>query len=73
MTESQKAFLANMTIHTANDLLRKFRDDPARAASSSDAAYVAFCQAWELANDGEYIQRYRADRRTEYRFIQVKG
>ena len=71
MTYSQKRFLNNMTVRTANDLLRKFRNDPERAARTSDAAYVAFSQAWELANPNEYIQRYRGAGGVEYRFISV--
>jgi hypothetical protein len=67
MNANQINFLKNMTAKQAKQVIAKFKDDPAIAANKSESAYVAFCQAFEMLNPGEYIQRARFAGGVEYR------
>ena len=68
MNKAQRDYLDNLTISSANALLRKFGHDPARAFAAGWVAYNAFCWCWEFANDGEYVQRYNGANGIEYHF-----
>lgn len=57
MTNEQIDFLKNMTDDQARAVLRKFKNDPYRAAAKSEAAITAFMRAFEQVNPGSYIQR----------------
>lgn len=74
MTREQIEFLNNMTSAQAEAVISKFKSDPAIAAERSDAAYIAFCQAWEMLHPTEYIQRVRRARANggdQYHFISL--
>lgn len=71
MTQKQRDFLNNLTAESAKALLAKFGDDPESAARKSEAAYVAFCRAWEFLNPGEYWQRRHMAGRVEFSLVCV--
>lgn len=71
MTPTQIKFLDNLTPAQAEAVIAKFRSDPRVAANASDAAYVAFTQAWELLNPTEYWQRHSFAGGVNYRLISL--
>jgi len=71
MTREQKRFLNNLTAAQASRLIAKFDGDPAVAADASDAAYAAFCRAWEMLNPNEYWQRVRLAGSVDFNLISM--
>ena len=71
MTREQADFLASMTDDQARRLVAKFDRDPAVALAKSDAAYAAFCRAWEQLNPGEYWQRADLSGGDQFNLISV--
>lgn len=69
MTKEQARYLERLNPETARRLVDKFDRDPETAADKSEAAYLAFCAAWEVLNPGEYIQRYTGPQGPQYNYI----
>ena len=73
MNRTQSDILANMTDAQAKRVIAKFKGNPEVAERKSDAAYRAFCVAWEQVHD-EYIQRHqraRIDGGVTYNYISL--